>query len=141
MQAWSVRSYVDEICKRGAYVERGSGGFATRKKFESMPYRSWENAIKMARLETYTHTRYNCQAHRPYRCAVLTPRNFDAGIRRIRKVVLENIGGATAPPCPPFPALLILSMLHFPFARCYILPFLIHLFVGFFLQVYQEWFL
>ena len=100
---WSVRSYVDEICKRGAYVERGSGGFAKRKKFESIPYRSWENAIKMARLETYTHTRYNCQAHRPYP----PPRNFDAGIRRIRKVVLENIGGATAPPCPPFPALLL----------------------------------
>ena len=35
---------------RGAYVERGSGGFGTRKKFESMLCRSRENAIKMARL-------------------------------------------------------------------------------------------
>ena len=36
--------------KGGAYVERGSGGFGARKKFESILYRSLENAIKMARL-------------------------------------------------------------------------------------------
>ena len=82
--------------KHGAYVERGSGGFGTRKKIESTLCRSWENAIKMARLETYTHTLYNCQDHRPYP----PPHKFYAGIRRIRKMVLENIGGATAPLAP-----------------------------------------
>ena len=56
-------------------------------------------------LYSHTHTHYSCQDHRPY---PPPPRNFYAGIRRIRKVVLENIGGGQPPPLlPPFPALLI----------------------------------
>ena len=56
-------------------------------------------------VETHTHTHHNCQAYRPYP----PPRNFYTGIRRIRKVVLENIGGGgQPPPLPPFPALLFI---------------------------------
>ena len=78
--------------------------FASRKKFESMQYRSWKKCTSNQKIfETNTLTHCNCQGHWPYPL----PRNLYDGIRRIRQVVLQNIGGVTAPPLPPFPALLL----------------------------------